>query len=183
MNSIRVVLAVCVAFDYIVEQPDADTAFLNSGLSDIVYMEVPDGVKNAKVMVCKLLKGMWTETGSKCSEQDYSLSVSAERFQELWGSYGKRTKNGCVEISEVKDALNNAFKMKELGTTKFILGMEIDHDRNASTLMIKLTRYIDDVTERFGQKDAKPVDNPCSSDLKLSKAQSPGTVEERTEMQ
>ncbi|POM75385.1 Integrase catalytic core protein [Phytophthora palmivora] len=182
MNSICVVPAVCVAFDYIVEQPDADTAFLNSGLSDIVYMEVPDGVKNAKGMVCKLLKDIWAETGSKRSEQDYSPSVSAERFQELWGSYVKRTKN-VTEFSEVKDALNNAFKVKELGTTKFILGMEIDHDRNASTLMIKLTRYIDDVAERFGQKDAKPVDNPCSSNLKLSKAQSPGTVKERTEMQ
>ncbi|POM75160.1 Polyprotein [Phytophthora palmivora] len=73
--------------------------------------------------------------------------------------------------------------MKELGTAKFILGMEIDHDINASTLIIKQTRYIGDVAERFGQKDAKPVDNPCSSNLKLSKAQSPGTVEERTEMQ
>ncbi|POM80562.1 Integrase catalytic core protein [Phytophthora palmivora] len=60
--------------------------------------------------------------------------------------------------------------------------MEIDHNLEAGTLMIKQTRYIDDVTERFGQQNAKPVDNPCASGLKLSKEQSPGTDVERTEM-
>uniref|UniRef100_H3H5K8 Reverse transcriptase Ty1/copia-type domain-containing protein n=1 Tax=Phytophthora ramorum TaxID=164328 RepID=H3H5K8_PHYRM len=86
------------------------------------------------------------------------------------------------EIREVKDALRNAFKMKELGPAKFILGMEIDHDTTAGTLMIKQTRYIDDVVERFGQKHAKPVDNPCAAGLKLSKSQSPGTESERNAM-
>ncbi|POM67185.1 Integrase catalytic core protein [Phytophthora palmivora] len=203
MNSIRVVLAVCVAFDYIMEQLEAD-AFLNSGLSDIVYMQIPHGVKIAKGMVCKLLKAIyglkqaasaWNKTIHRLFLQNGFKSCGADQCV-----YVKRTKDGFVyvclyvddmiiaaktvgEISEVKDTLNNAFKMKELGTAKFILGMEIDHDRNASTLMIKQTRYIDDVAERFGQKNAKPVDNPCSSNLKLSKAQSPGTVEERIEMQ
>ena len=36
--------------------------------------------------------------------------------------------------------------MKELGKVRFILGMKIDHDKNA-TLMIKQTRYIDDVVK------------------------------------
>ena len=60
--------------------------------------------------------------------------------------YVKRTRNGFVyvcleymiiaaktseEIHEVKMALKNAFKMKELGEVRFILGMEIDHDKNA----------------------------------------------------
>ncbi|GMG18297.1 unnamed protein product [Phytophthora fragariaefolia] len=66
-------------------------------------------------------------------------------------------------IREVKDVLKNAFKVKELGTVKFILVMEIDHDQDAGTLMIKQTRYIDDVVEQYGQQAAKPVDNPCTS--------------------
>ncbi|OWY91573.1 Retrovirus-related pol Polyprotein, partial [Phytophthora megakarya] len=73
--------------------------------------------------------------------------------------------------------------MKDLGTAKFILGIEIDHDKNDGTLMIKQTRYIDDVVERFGQLNSKATDNPCASKLKLSKTQSPGMVEERAEMQ
>ena len=40
------------------------------------------------------------------------------------------------EINEVKSALKSAFKMKELGEVKSILGMEIDHDHMNGTLMI-----------------------------------------------
>ncbi|KAE9023990.1 hypothetical protein PR003_g14063 [Phytophthora rubi] len=76
-------------------------------------------------------------------------------------------------------ALKSAFKMKVLGETKFILGMEIDHDRTAGTLMIKQTRYIDDVTNQFNQQDAKAVVNPCESGTKLTKMQSPTTNAER----
>ncbi|POM63711.1 Polyprotein [Phytophthora palmivora] len=190
MDSIRMVLAVCVAFDYLMEQLDADTAFLNSSLSDIVYMEIPHGMKNAKGMVCKLLKAIY---GLKQAASAWNKTIHRVFLLNDFKSCGA-DQCGYVddmiiaaktvgEISEVKGTLNNAFKMKELGTAKFILGMEINHDRNASTLMIKQTRYIDDVAQHFGQKDAKPVGNPCSSNLKLSKAQLPGTVEERIEMQ
>ncbi|OWZ12263.1 polyprotein [Phytophthora megakarya] len=59
MNSIRVILAVCVGSDYVMEQLDADTAFLNSGLSDLVYMDVPHGVPSENGMVCKLQKDIY----------------------------------------------------------------------------------------------------------------------------
>lgn len=83
----------------------------------------------------------------------------------------------------MKDALKNSFKMKELGPATFILGMEIDHDEAAGTLMIKQTRYIDDMAERFGQQNATLVSNPCASRMKLTNMQSPGTVKERVQMQ
>ncbi|KAG3139269.1 hypothetical protein C6341_g20431 [Phytophthora cactorum] len=41
--------------------------------------------------------------------------------------------------------------------------------------MIQQSRYIDDVVERFNQRNAKPVENPCASSMKLSKALSPTT--------
>lgn len=72
--------------------------------------------------------------------------------------------------------------MKELGKAEFFLGMEIDHDRSAGTLMIKQTRYIDDVVKRFGQQYSKSVDNLCTSGLKLSSKKSPTTEEERSAM-
>ena len=64
------------------------------------------------------------------------------------------------EINQVKEVLNKAFKIKELGKAEFNLGMEINHDRSSRILMIKKTRCIDDVVKKFGQKDAKSVDNP-----------------------
>ncbi|KAG2843921.1 hypothetical protein PC110_g18425 [Phytophthora cactorum] len=49
--------------------------------------------------------------------------------------------------------------------------------------MIQQSRYIDDVVERFNQRNAKPVENPCASSMKLSKALSPTTEMECAEMQ
>lgn len=59
MNSIRVVLAACVVDGCEMEQLDADTAFLNSELSDRVYMEIPSGVKTTKDHVRLLKKAIY----------------------------------------------------------------------------------------------------------------------------
>lgn len=59
MNSIRVVLSVITAKGYVTEQLDVDTAFLNSDLKEKVFMEVPYGISNAKIMMCKLEKAIY----------------------------------------------------------------------------------------------------------------------------
>jgi hypothetical protein len=203
MNSIRVVLAVCAAYEYRMEQLDADTAFLNSELKDRVYMEVPFGIEDAQKHECQLNKAIyglkqvasaWNKTIHRVFLGNGFKSCGADQCV-----YIKRSRNGFIyvclyvddmiiaaktseEIRDVKDALKNAFKMKELGPAKFILGMEIDHNTTAGALMIKHPRYIDDVVERFGQANTKPVDNPCAAGLKLSKSQSPGTKAERDAM-
>ena len=73
-------------------------------------------------------------------------------------------------------------KMKELGLAKLILGIEIDHDTTAVTLMIKKTQYFDDVAKRFGQENSKPVENPCTNGLKLSNSQSSATAADQSAM-
>ncbi|KAE8954917.1 hypothetical protein PR001_g32304, partial [Phytophthora rubi] len=203
MNSIRVVVSVCAAYEYRMEQLDADTAFLNSELKDRVYMEVPFGIENARDYQCQLNKAIY---GLKQAASAWNKTIHRVFLGNGFKSCGadqcvyvKRSKNGFIyvclyvddmiiaaktseDIREVKDALKNALKMKELGPAKFIVGMEIDHDMTAGTLKIKQTRYIDDVVERFGQENAKPVDNPCAAGLKLSKTQSPGTDAEQNAM-
>ncbi|OWZ11228.1 reverse transcriptase [Phytophthora megakarya] len=59
MNSIRVVLSVVVALEYVTERLDADTAFLNSDLKERVYMEVLYGINNTKNMVYRLDKAIY----------------------------------------------------------------------------------------------------------------------------
>jgi hypothetical protein len=185
------------------EQLDADTAFLNRELKDRVYMEVPFGIEDAQKHECQLNKAIyglkqvasaWNKTIHRVFLGNGFKSCGADQCV-----YIKRSRNGFIyvclyvddmiiaaktseEIRDVKDALKNAFKMKELGPAKFILGMEIDHNTTAGALMIKHPRYIDDVVERFGQANTKPVDNPCAAGLKLSKSQSPGTKAERDAM-
>jgi hypothetical protein len=171
MNSIRVVLAVFAAYEYLMEQLDADTAFLNSELKDRVYMEVHFGIEDAQKHEYQLNKAIY---GLKQAASAWNKTIHrvflGNGFKDCGADqcvYIKRSRNGFIyvwlyvddmiiaaktsdEIRDVKNALKNAFKMKELGPAKFILGMEIDHDTTAGTLMIKQTLYIDDVVERFG---------------------------------
>ncbi|KAE9212782.1 hypothetical protein PF004_g15533 [Phytophthora fragariae] len=203
MNSIRVVLSVVVAMAYVTEQLDADTAFPNSDLKEQVFMEVPYGITNAANMMCKLDKAIY---GLKQAASAWHQTIHAVFVKIGFRSCGadkcvyvKVSKDNYVyvclyvddmiiaaktseEINEVKMALKSAFKMKELGEAKFILGMEIDHDRTTGTLMVKQTRYVDDVVNRFNQQDAKAVVNPCETGMKLSKTQSPATDAEREDM-
>uniref|UniRef100_H3H4S2 Reverse transcriptase Ty1/copia-type domain-containing protein n=1 Tax=Phytophthora ramorum TaxID=164328 RepID=H3H4S2_PHYRM len=189
INTIRVVLPVVVA-----KQLDVDTAFLNSGLKEKVFMEVTYGITNAQNMILKLAAGAWHQTVHAVFMKIGFRSCGADQCV-----YVKDTKDNyvCVclyvddmiiaaktkkEIYEVKVAFKSAFKMKELGEVKFILGMDIDHDRIVGKLMINQTRYIDDVMNRLYQQDAKAVVNPSESGMKLMKVQPPTTNTEREDM-
>ena len=44
--------------------------------------------------------------------------------------------NTSEEIASVKNALQGSFKMKDLGTTKVILGMEVKHESRDKILAI-----------------------------------------------
>jgi len=155
-------------------------------------MEVPYGITNADNMMCKLDKAIY---GLKQSASAWHQTIHAVFMKIGFRSCGADqcvyvicSKDNYVyvclfvddmiiaaktnkEIDEVMMALKSEFKMKELGEVKFILGMEVDHDHTASTLMIRQTRYIDDVVSPFNQQDA--VVNPCESGMKLMKMQSP----------
>ena len=73
------------------------------------------------------------------------------------------------EIKNLKTRLSAAFKMKDLGPAKQILGMKISWDRSAGTLNLPQELYIEKVLSRFRVNDAKPSTNPLANHFKLSK--------------
>ena len=166
-------LAVVVTKGYVIEQLDADTAFLNSDLKEEVYMEVPNGIANAEKMMCKLYKTIyglnqaasaWNNTihaaflqiGFRSSGADQCIYVKSQDdnyvYVCLYVDDMIIAAKTSREIEEFKTALKGSFRMKELGKARFILGMEIYHDHNYSKLMIRQTRYIDDVVSRFNKR-------------------------------
>lgn len=50
--------------------------------------------------------------------------------------------------------------MYDLGKVKFILGIEVDQEKDCGALMIRQTQYIDDVVRQSNQQDVKAVANP-----------------------
>ena len=86
------------------------------------------------------------------------------------------------EINHLKASLSSVFEMKDLGAAKQILGMRISRDRSAGTLNLSQEQYIEKVLSKFKMNNAKPRTTPLANHIKLSKGQSPKTVEEREHM-
>ena len=126
MNSIRVVLAVCAAYSYVMEQLDADTAFLNSGLVELVNMEAPFGVKNAKGMMCKLKKAIY---GLKQAASAWNKTIRRVFLKNGFKSCGadqcvyvKRTRNVFVDVClYVEDMIIAAKTSEEIREVKMAL--------------------------------------------------------------
>ena len=69
--------------------------------------------------------------------------------------------------------LSSEFEMKHLGAIKKILGMEIKRDQGVEKLLLTQENYLENVSEKFGIKDAKPVITSLVSHFRLSATQSP----------
>lgn len=202
-NSIRMLIAMCSIRGYTILQFDVDTAFLYGVLEELVYMNVPTGIDAGPNMVCKLNKSLyglkqaahvWNKTinsalivmGFTNSMADPCIYVKVIRGERvficLYVDDLLVAAQNTELIDSVKNDLMKHFRIKELGLAKYVLGMEINQDSRTKTISIKQTQYIDDVTNRFNQAEAKPVSNPCDSSWKLSHEDSPTTSAERTEM-
>ena len=66
-------------------------------------------------------------------------------------------------IRELKKDLSKSFAMKDLGSSKRILGMKISRDRKMKTLILSQQKYIEKVLERFEMQSAKLVSTPFAS--------------------
>ena len=78
--------------------------------------------------------------------------------------------------------LSKSFSMKDLGSTKQILGMKISRDRKNKKLWLSQESYIEKVLERFNMSKAKAVCSPLAGHLKLSSKQCPTSEKDMKEM-
>ena len=72
-------------------------------------------------------------------------------------------------LNALKQQLNSAFSMKDLGEAEHILGMRIKWDRHQYTLHLSQEKYIEKVLDRFNVAHAKPLGVPLQPHVRLSK--------------
>ena len=72
--------------------------------------------------------------------------------------------------------------MKDLGSTRQILDMQILHDRKAKKLWLSQEKYIERVLERFNMKHAKPVSTPLGAHFKLRNKSCSSSKKEKKDM-
>jgi len=75
------------------------------------------------------------------------------------------------------------FKIRDLGDTKFLLGVQVIRDCKNYTIALSQHQYIIDMLERYRMSDCNPVQTPMQPGLKLSKSMCSQTPEEAQEME
>ena len=160
MCSIRVILGLEASMNLELEQLDVKTAFLHGDIEEEIFLEQPESfkVKGKENMVCKLKKSLYglkqvpqqwyKKFDSFMMSQEYKWtfadpSVYVRRFHDdkfiillLYVDDMLIVGQDAHMIQKLKKKLLKMFDIKDLGSAKHILGMEILRDRKAVKLWL-----------------------------------------------
>ena len=173
---------------WILEQLDINNAFLHGDLHEKVYMDLPQGVTPPRPgQVCRLKKSLyglrqasrqWYEklsavlvsSGYKQSQSDFSLFTKTKSDQSftallIYVDDMILTGNDAAEIALVKKTLDDLFKIKDLGSLKFFLGLEVA--RSAKGISLCQRKYTLELLQQAGLLACKPANTPMDHSVKL----------------
>lgn len=181
MTSLRVFLSISASLDWEIDQIDVTTAYLNAPLEEEIYMEQPPGYNNDTNKVCSLKKALY---GLKQSARAWNKMLNG--VLEGFG-FKRLIKDACVYVRMIdkvttvvlvyvddlliccsdrstlntfKIQLASKFKITDNGNANYILGIQITRNREARTITLSQTAYIDEVLEKFSMVDANPANTP-----------------------
>ena len=165
LNSIRVLLSLAANLDWPLQQLDVKNAFLNGDLHKEVNMDSPPRFIQKENLVCKLKKSLY---GLKQSPREwferFTQAMKKQSFQQLHADHthfykhsksGKRTilivyiddiiiiGDDYDEMEQLKEFLSEEFELKDLGTLKYFLGMEVARSRVG--IVVSQRKYILDL--------------------------------------
>ncbi|CAL1369473.1 unnamed protein product [Linum trigynum] len=190
LSTVRSLLALASIKGWHLHQLDANNAFLHGDLVEDVYMKLPLGLKipgDTSNLVCKLNKSLYglkqasrqwnhklteflLQSGYTQSKADYSLFTKRQDglFLAVLVYVDDIILAGdfLSEIESLKQKLDDAFKIKDLGNLKYFLGLEIA--RNETGISICQRKYVLDLLNDSGLLGAKPVATPCNPGVRLS---------------
>ncbi|KAJ0912622.1 putative RNA-directed DNA polymerase [Helianthus annuus] len=183
-STIRVVLSLATIFNWKLRQLDVNNAFLNGHLTETVYMEQPSGFVNPKFPnhVCKLNRALyglkqapraWFQRlsaflltlGFHCSRADPSLFIYKKNntliYLLVYVDDVILTGNDEKVLNDFTTRLHTEFKLKDLGSLSYFLGLEVTH--TSSGLFLSQAKYAYDIRTRAGLLDSKPVATPLTT--------------------
>lgn len=188
LTTVRCVLAIAAARHWHLHQLDVNNAFLYGDLDEEVYMTLPPGYgRKGETRVCRLLKSLYglkqasrnwysklsfvlLSAGYSQSHADHSL------FTRTYGSSFTAVLvyvddiliagNDLTAITDLKFFLADNFKLKDLGTLKYFLGLEVA--RSSSGIFISQRKYALDILADSGMTGSRPASFPMEQHLKLT---------------
>lgn len=181
-SSLRLLFARSAALNLDILQLDIKTAFLYGELNEEIYMQQPDGyiTPGQEGKVCKLLKSLY---GLKQAPRQWNLRIHKFLvdigFIQLKCDHCvyKHIQKNIILVIWVDDILlfgtdeaNHTvykqlaaqFDVKYIGEPARIVGILVDRNRTDRTIKLHQRSYAEEVLERFGMQQSKPVATPVS---------------------
>ncbi len=202
--TIRIVLALAAIEDLELRSIDISYAFTNSDIDVEIYMNQPEGFRQGGPnLVCKLHKSLyglkqsarlWAETfakvlyklGFKKTYSDASLCIydrdNVKVIMPVFVDDITLASSSKEALDKFVEEIGKHFKLRDLGETNLLLGIEITRDRKNRKLYLSQSQYVVNKLQEYGLADCKPVGTPMLPGLKLSSEQCPKTPEEILEM-
>lgn len=189
LNTVRVLLSIAVNLDWPLQQLDVKNAFLNGDLEEEVYMESPPGFEGKfQSRVCKLRKSLYgLKQSPRAWFEKFTRSVKNQGYTQAQSDHTmfvKHSKDGkiavlivyvddiiltgddLIEMERLKKSLASSFEIKDLGTLRYFLGMEVA--RSKKGIVVSQRKYVLDLLKETGMSGCRPADTPMDPNHKLA---------------
>uniref|UniRef100_A0A3Q7X403 Uncharacterized protein LOC113785767 n=1 Tax=Cicer arietinum TaxID=3827 RepID=A0A3Q7X403_CICAR len=162
-------------------------AFLNGELHEEVYMVPPQEVSHNQGEVCKLKKALYglkqaprawfekfstmiTSLGFCSSEHDSALFIRSTTYGRIILSLYVDdmiiTGDDVSGINELKLQLAKQFEMKDLGTLRYFLGIEVAYSPRG--YLLSQSKYIANILDQARLSDTRAADTPLELNVKYA---------------
>lgn len=182
--SLRMLIAYSLSQNLLFHQIDIKSAFLNAPLTEELFLNPPPGVKTPKDHVLKLNKAIY---GLRQAPFSWHKTLSEWLFQI---GFRRCDAEPCVfwrkgtflylhvddlaifskDPESFKEEVKTRFKIKDLGASNLLLGMNVTQSDNSITLSQR--HYIDTQLARFNCEHLFPASTPLKPNSSLSFASS-----------
>ncbi|CAL1389558.1 unnamed protein product [Linum trigynum] len=195
--TVRCLLAMAVTRDWHIHQLDVNNAFLHGDLHEEVYMSIPQGFASPGDMrVCLLHKSIyglrqasrnWYEKFTQAllafdfvqSKADHALFIhrrgSSYVVALIYVDDVILAGNDLPFINRVKGFLHEKFTIKDLGTLKYFLGIEVA--RSSRGIVLNQRKYVLDILANTGLEAVRPSPTPVEQQHHLGRDASPPAVD------
>jgi hypothetical protein len=184
-STLMTIIALSNQFGWFMHQIDVDSAYLNSPINEVIYLQPPSLMNLPKDKTLKLNKSIY---GLKQAGADWYtfLSTILKKLQWKVNIHDKclftRNSGDTIEmiavyvddilivsnlesnIQTIKNEINKQIKIKDLGELNELLGIRFI--RSQGTILLDQQRLIESSIERFGFNSLIPINSPMNERYK-----------------
>jgi hypothetical protein len=185
-TSVRLVLAHAAGNRLLVNNFDVETAFLNSTIDRVMYIEQPIGfdhpdypspdyvwlvkkglygLKQAGCLYANDQKGKLIDMGFTPSDADECVFLSADKrtIVAVYVDDGLVCAPTQQEIDSVISSLSQSYTIQNLGAPTKFLGMDISRPDPRGPITVSQSTYARKLLAKYEMENCNPVKSPCDS--------------------